>query len=522
MQLKELTVCAEELEFRLDEVFSGQLLCQEHTAVVHGQPRLLAQQTLTFADGVARLPRFVEGHDRCFGRFTLLAQDRALDGVCYPTAFALDAVENDYPYPQPQSIKTLVCPYNEGKDFGIQQSRFDVSLPAYVSLRPQPDTLPYTFEGQTYYFYRDSLEKLEASMAGYEVNTLILLNAPRLFDSRGEQELLDVCIHPGYQWDDPGAFISAFNMTTEAGQRVYGAFVSFLAQRYTRADKKYGRVGGVIISNEVNLPYSWGNAGSMAAEDYMEEYTQAMRLAWLCGSRYYSNFRVYISLANNWDGYYPEPTKTYRGRQLIDLLAANSARDGDFPWHVAFHPYPEHADFWNDRVGFHFATPHITYKNMEMLEAYLAQPQLLYHGSPRRIIFSEQGFNAENGPLQQLQEKQAAAGYVLAFLKARQMQTVDMLANHAYIDSPHEFGLNLGIFRYDPSAPGCRGEAKPLADAIRAMETPGEAMAIAFAKEIIDPVLFDWLLHPPICYGDPDRSKEIDFGVSPDEASEEK
>lgn len=41
-------------------------------------------------------------------------------------------------------------------------------------------------------------------MAGYEVNTLILLNAPSKFFSHEEQALLDVCIHPKYEWGDPG------------------------------------------------------------------------------------------------------------------------------------------------------------------------------------------------------------------------------------------------------------------------------------------------------------------------------
>ncbi len=91
-----------------------------------------------------------------------------------------------------------------------------------------------------------------------------MLNADQVF-SHEEQALLDVCVHPKYEWGDPGAFISAFNMTSEAGQRVYGAFVSFLAERYTRADQKYGRIGGgVIISMKSTCRptgATWADAG---------------------------------------------------------------------------------------------------------------------------------------------------------------------------------------------------------------------------------------------------------------------
>lgn len=515
MKLKTIAAGRLDLRFTLDEAFGGKLTLREYSPVVHGLPRLLAEETLDFVQGTADCARFAGEHDRLYSRFELFDGGSALGGCRYCTDLDDDVPENAYPYPQPDTIKTLVCDCELGRQFGVKQSRFDVSLPAFVSLTEQDGTIPFRFEGRTYYFYRKALENLEQNMAGFEVNTLILLNAPRLFNSKKEKNLLDICIHPRYEWDNPGAFISAFNMTTEAGQQVYGAFVEFLAERYTRTDKKYGRVGGVIISNEINLQDSWGNVGEMPVDDYVEEYIEAMRLAWLCGRKHYDHFRVYVSLANNWNELHENPLRLYHGRDVIDVLGRLSERDGQFPWNVAFHPYPESwlPDFWNDRRAlFNYSTPRITYKNMEVLEAYLAQPQLLYRGVPRRIIFSEQGFNSEKGPLRDLQEKQAAAGYVLEYMKARRMKTVDMMANHATVDNPHEFGLNLGIFRYDPAKPGCRGEAKPIARSIRAMDTPEEAAAIAFARGVIDPALFDYLLDPPIVHGDADRSKDTEFG----------
>lgn len=511
MKLLSITVCKETLEFALDEAFSGAVKLKEYTPVIHGEERLVAEEKLNFTSGKACTARFDGSHDRAFGRFVL----EDVSGVCYVTDFADDVPENVYPYPQPDTIKTLVCEYELGKEFGIKQSRFDVSLPGFISLKEQPGTIPFEFEGRTYYFYEEPVQHLERSMAGYEVNTLILLNSPRSFGCKNEKELLDICVHPKYEWDWPGAFISAFNMTTEPGWQVYGAFVEFFAQRYTRSDAKYGRIGGVIIGNEINLAENWGNVGDMPVADYVEEYIQAMRVAWICGKKHYNNFRVYVSLANNWNRVHPNPQRLYHGRDIVDLLAKYGARDGDFGWHMAHHPYPESwlPDFWNDRTAeFNFATPSITYKNMEVLEAYLAQPQLLYKGEPRRIIFSEQGFNSVNGPLRDLQEKQAAAGYVLEYMKARNMKTVDMMANHSTVDNPHEFGLNLGIFRFDPNAPHHRGEAKPLAKAVKAMDTPAEGIAIEFAKQVIDPVLFDWLLHPEVLCDDPDRSSDFEFG----------
>ncbi len=226
----------------------------------------------------------------------------------------------------------------------------------------------------------------------------------------------------------------------------------------------------------------------------------AMRLAWLCGKRHYSDFRVYVSLANNWNELHANPLRLYHGRDIIDHLGVISARDGDSPgtWRTI------HTRKAGCRTsGMTAGQPLILPRRKLLIRTWKCWRPTWHsrscctRGTPRRIVFSEQGFNSENGPLRDA-GKQAAAGYVLEYLKARNMKTVDMMANHSYLDNLHEFGLNLGIFRYDPDAPHRRG-GKPIAAAVKAMDTPEEEIAILFAREIISAELFDYLLHPPPC-----------------------
>jgi hypothetical protein len=347
--------------------------------------------------------------------------------------------------------------------------------------------------------------------------TLILLNSPKHFGATRERTLLDACLHPGYDWSCEWSFISAFDMRTEEGQGYYRAFCEFLAERYTREDRRYGRIGGLIIGNEVGLQYMWGNAGEMTVEAYTREYAQALRLAWLCARKHCAYLRVYASLDPIWHGtaFRPtQPLRYYCGRQIIDGVNEHVTRDGNFPWDVAHHPYPEAPDFWHDRTAdFSFDAQRITFRNMEVLAAYLAQDRLLYRGEPRRIIFSEQGFNSQTGPLQRLTEEMGEAGYVLAYLKARAMRTVDMFMHHAYTDNPHEFGLNLGIRRYDPDRPDHVGEAKPIYEAVRDMDTEREPARIAKAREYIGADIFDYLLNPPEIAQGNDPATMTDFGM---------
>jgi len=497
----------------LDEAFDGSLVMTEEAPVIHGENVLIDRQTVAFTGGKAAVSRFSGEHDRAFGKYFLYAGEEKISGVCYITEIE-DAACCE-PYPTLETIKSLNIRYEVAAPLGCdQQGRPDINLPAFISLSEQEGTFPYRFEGETYYIFKDAVAEMEASIKNYKVSTVVVLNSPLRFGSKREKEMLDICMHPKFEKDAPYAFISAFNMTTPEGQKVFAAFLSFLSEKYASGNKETGRINGAIISNEINLQYNWGNMGPVTPAYYMEEYTEALRLAWIAAARHFKNFRVYISLANNWNVLLGDPGYFYRGKELIDLLGENCRKEGNFPWHVAHHPYPEsfdHPDFWNDRwATFELTTRLITYKNMEVLEKYLSRPELLYKGVQRRILFSEQGFNSGSGPLSNLMKKQAAAGYVLSFMKARNMKTVDMITHHSTIDNPHEFGLNLGIYEYDTEAPYCRGKAKPIENMVRAMDTPYESAAIEYARQIIGEEMFDYILNiPEIVEAPEDLSNEF-------------
>ncbi len=518
--MKILKIEASRDAIRLYTDADGAVMVRESVPTVWKKPgRTLSMTAAQAKDGVIELSRMGKDNDRIFSRFTVYVDGKAVEGVSHVTDISAEVPEAKGGYPKLRSIKTFGADRDIMEELGIEQARYDINQTMMMTAFPTENTIPFEHNGRTYYFLRDAVEKVDELMRSSPIQTPILLNCPRLFESTGEVALLDACIHPDYDWTEPTAFISAFNVETEEGLGYYGAFCEFLADRYKIEQNGCGRVVGFIISNEVCSQYMWGNAGEMPVEQYAAEYTQALRTAWLCGKKHIECFRVYISLDHHWCNASQTPRyplRTYPGRDIVEQVNANATRDGDFYWGIAHHPYPEnlsYPDFWNDRMAdFTFSTQKITFKNMEVLEAFLSQEKFLYRGEPRRILFSEQGFNSRDGELQELTEQQAAAGYVLAFMKARKMKTCDMFTHHAYIDSPHEFGLNLGMFRYDASKPNGRGEAKPVYASIKAMETPDEPAAVEKARDVIGPALFDYLLDPPLLYGDRDTSEDNAFG----------
>ena len=153
---------------------------------------------------------------------------------------------------------------------------------------------------------------------------------------------------------------------------------------------------------------------------------------------------------------------------------------------MAFHPYPENLfepRFWRDKTATTnvLTTPRITFKNIELLPAYLHRPELLFQSQPRRIILSEQGFHTPKGDDG---ETLQAAAYCYAYKKIERLKGIDAFILHRHVDNPNECGLLLGLRSHEPK----NGELRPkkkIYECFRAADTPDWEKAFAFALPII-------------------------------------
>lgn len=187
-----------------------------------------------------------------------------------------------------------------------------------------------------------------------------------------------------------------FNSVTDDGRRWLAATLEFCAERWSRTDRKYGRGAGYIMGNEVNSHWWWANMGRVRMEEFADDYLRTVRLAHTAIRKQSSWARVYISLEHHWNIRYSagDEWQAFPGRTFLDYFARRAKEGGDFDWHVAFHPYPENLfepGFWKDKTATTnvLTTPRITFKNIELLPAYLRRAELLFQGQPRRIILSE-------------------------------------------------------------------------------------------------------------------------------------
>ena len=121
--------------------------------------------------------------------------------------------------------------------------------------------------------------------------------------------------------------------------------------------------------------------------------------------------------------------------------------EGDFKWGVAHHPYPqslfEPKSWLDDQATFDYDTPQITFKNLEVLDAWIKQPRALYQGKIKRTVFlSEQNPNSKDYSEEALREQ--AAGMAYAMKKLEACDGIDAYQMHGWFDQRAEGGLRIG------------------------------------------------------------------------------
>ncbi|MCI0456122.1 MAG: DUF5722 domain-containing protein [Gemmataceae bacterium] len=398
------------------------------------------------------------------------------------------------PFEKPRSKKGLGAlrlqkPVQDLDDLGISAVTVNIPLNWFMRDGPGKGTSSFPYNNRNWYVDNQVVGEIdltlqEASKRGLIVSAIILLNQGRKAPEGSWHRLATLP-----DADPAGTYVMP-NVSSAQGLEAYAAGLDFLARRYSHPNRKLGRIHHWIIHNEVDQGWEWTNAGQRPALLYMDLYHKSLRAAHLTARCYNQHAKVFISLTNNWT---TAPAKgRYTAREMLELLLDHSRAEGDFDWGIAYHPYPEdvrNPRVWEDRqVNFTFNTPKITFKNIEVLDAWVRQPRVLFKGKSRRTVhLSEQGLNAPDYSEKSLREQ--AAGMAYAWKKVSRLESIELFHYHNWVDDRAEGGLRLGLRKY-PDEPGDPQGKKPIWHVYQALGTNREEEATAFARPIIG--IRDW------------------------------
>jgi hypothetical protein len=390
------------------------------------------------------------------------------------------------PFPIASSKKGLqVEMVDDALALGVKHAALNFDLCRLVDPRGDTNCPSRTMNGKTFRFggpYLDQMDQRVKALSSHGVVVYLIVLAYQSSDA----EVNRLMLHPGYSTNAPN-HLGAFNTVTTEGREWFQASLEFVAERWSRPDLAFGRVAGFIMGNEVNSHWFWSNRGPATMQEFADDYLQVVRLAHDAVRRESSCARVYISLEHHWNIRYAAGTElqAFPARPFLDYFARRAREQGDFDWNIAFHPYPENLfepRFWNDKTATtNEDTPRITFKNLEQLTAYVKRPELLYHGTPRHVILSEQGFHTPSGPDG---ETIQAAAFCYAYKKIEALDGVDAFIYHRHVDNPNEGGLLLGLRAMVP-ADGEPHPKKKIYESFRAADTPEWQKAFEFALPIV-------------------------------------
>ncbi len=412
--------------------------------------------------GRIEIDRFDGVRERIYSVFRL--EDEAGDAIGAPVWTTDFATAATFSFPNPATKKGLnsVVMLEDAVELGAGHVVENIAAGSILDLDAPDPELFQVVDGRKIGFKTAAVRRLDERLLGYRragMNAIGILINPKWSAGGSGSPLFPARAEP----DGDHVKLLAFNHETPEGILVYRAIVEFLAERYTRPDGRHGWLSGLIIGNEIQAHWVWHNQGEAEPEAVLDDYLLSMRLADIAGRSRHPDFRVFASMTHHWtEPGDDNPKRGLRGDWMLQYLNTRSKEGGDFPWGVAFHPYPENLfrpAFWNDRSAFHsFDTPRITMKNIEVLDAFLARPEMKTDGRMREIILSEQGFH---GPAGEEGETLQAAALARALEKAGRLPSIRAFHLHRHVDHPHEGGLLLGLWTHAGSGvqPGTRKRA---------------------------------------------------------------
>ena len=451
--MKILRIVTDNNSLRFETDFTGDVHVRAYRSAFCTDTPIFEIDT-TAQNGYFTLPLDLGGCDGRFLYYLCSAEGKEIDGAKY--AEDMGSALRSEPYPVTESKKGLqVTMVHDAINLGVKHAALNVNLGSFLWVAPvEGDTIPYEFDGETFYFRRRVVEQNDARVreltdAGVII-TYILLNSQSWGGVQTPDDLWEIIKHPGFC---EGGRISAFNMKDARAVRYYMAWVAFLTDRYTLPGAPYGRAVGHIVGNEVNSGFEWCNMGEATMEQYVYDYTVSLRLCWQVSTSIWAGARTYISLDHFWTGanFSADPNRFYGSKHVLEELVRLGNKEGQIGWNVAHHPYPENLcfpDFWNDATATEDDdTFRITFKNLEVLARFLYREDVLFRGQRRRIILSEQGFNSHNTATSEVLQ---AMAYGKAYRKVMEIPEIDSFILHAHCDNKGEFGLNLGLWRRRP------------------------------------------------------------------------
>lgn len=395
-------------------------------------------------------------------------------------------------YPEAMSKKGLLIELDmlgDAMELGVKHTTINIPYHHIIG-----GNLKYHYNGKDYYFNEELIASYDKMISSFSnkgiIVTAILLNGWN--DAHPE-------LHEAGLAKSSSAFYYGFNVSTPEGYETTRALFSFMAERYSGADYKHGRVSNWIVGNEVNNNKNWNYVGPMDLASYTKLYEKNFRVAYTAIKSRSKNARVFFSTDYEWKK--QNTNLQYAAKDFIDLFNAGISAEGNIEWGLAYHPYPypmTEPEFWDDdqtgMVNETFESPVVNFKNLHVLTDYFQQAHMRTAGGQvRHIILSEEGFTSDSISRGKVYDIQAAA-FAYAYYLVDNNLYIDAFILNRQVDAITEVETScaFGLWTVDMSRPDKVIAVMPknIYQVFKHIDTRKSLRYSEFAKSIVG--ISDW------------------------------
>lgn len=371
-------------------------------------------------------------YDKVFSKWAVVKVDGDRQTLDSHARYADDVVPKKSPEAVPLRNKKgfgagdIDLYFSDCKEMNVGSITMNVVLNDYI----KGEGSGYSYGGQNYSLgaFKDYVDRVtrRAGEMDLVVSAIILCQTNSIFKDP----------------ENKGGNYTMPNLTTAKAFNLYAAALEHMASTHCTPGN---RISHWIMHNEVDFANEWTNMGDQPMMRYLDRYIKSMRICYNIARQYDQNASVLGSYTHCW----AKADGNYAPKKMLEATVAYSEAEGDFRWGVAYHPYPQDLtkpSFWvNDtQATYSMTTRYITFKNLEVIDAWIKQKENLYKGATKRVLFlSEQGTNSPS--YSQTDLALQAAGGAWAWKKVSKLDGIDAIQWHNWADNKAEGGLRIGL-----------------------------------------------------------------------------
>ena len=371
-------------------------------------------------------------YDKVFSKWAVVKVDGDRQTLDSHARYADDVVPKKSPEAVPLRNKKgfgagdIDLYFSDCKEMNVGSITMNVVLNDYI----KGEGSGYSYGGQNYSLgaFKDYVDRVtrRAGEMDLVVSAIILCQTNSIFKDP----------------ENKGGNYTMPNLTTAKAFNLYAAALEHMASTHCTQGN---RISHWIMHNEVDFANEWTNMGDQPMMRYLDRYIKSMRICYNIARQYDQNASVLGSYTHCW----AKADGSFAPKKMLEKTVEYSSAEGDFRWGVAYHPYPQNLtkpSFWIDdtQATYSLNSKYVTFKNLEVIDAWIRQKENLYKGKTKRVLFlSEQGTNSPSYSESDLALQ--AAGGAWAWKKISKLDGIDAMQWHNWADNKAEGGLRIGL-----------------------------------------------------------------------------